>query len=445
MAIIAHQIAPAGGVYFGDYAKIFMRYKPSGQPVIGLSLQQSAVVFWAALPRYIVAWIALSFGAAMTTLPNRSLASGNGEFTLDPHCPPSFSLAADNRCSLRHRYQLYESLQDRGVGGLKTALPEARDGFSPQQIDLGRLLFFDPILSADHSLSCATCHNPAQGFSDGMGRGRGINGSIQQRSAPTLWNSGFLSLFFWDARATSLEQQAKSPLFSLNEMGNTPANLLASMQQSPAYQQLFTQAFPEHPQALSIEHILTALSAFQSSLISLNSRYDQYAHGYHQALNEQELEGLNIFRSFVARCSQCHTPPLFTNQQIAVIGTPEPSNLPRDIGAEKTFNASVLRGGFKVPTLRNIANTAPYMHSGRFSTLREATEFYNKGRGHAVDKEEQLLLHWHISEPNLTAQEIDRLVDFMHTLTDESLMPTTPQHVPSGLPLMHRENHHGQQ
>ena len=422
-----------------------MRYQPSGQPVIELSLQQSAMLFWAALRRYIVAWIALFFGAAMAILPNRSLASSNGDFTLDPHCPPSFRLTADNRCSLRHSYQLYESLQDRGVGGLKTALPEARDGFSPQQIDLGRLLFFDPILSADHSLSCATCHNPAQGFSDGMGRGRGINGSIQERSAPTLWNSGFLSLFFWDARATSLEQQAKSPLFSLNEMGNTPANLLASMQQSPAYQELFTQAFPEHPQALNIKHILTALSAFQSSLISLNSRYDQYAHGYHQALNEQELEGLNIFRSFVARCSQCHTPPLFTNQQIAVIGTPEPSNLPRDIGAEKTFNASVLRGGFKVPTLRNIANTAPYMHSGRFSTLREATEFYNKGRGHAVDKEEQLLLHWHISEPNLTAQEIDRLVDFMHTLTDESLMPTTPQHVPSGLPLMHRENHHGQQ
>jgi len=225
-------------------------------------------------------------------------------------------------------------------------------------------------------------------------------------------------------------------------MGNTPAKLLASMQQSSAYKKLFAQAFPEQSPAVSIEHILTALSAFQSSLISLNSRYDQYAHGYHQALNDQEIEGLNIFRSFVARCSQCHTPPLFTNQQIAVIGTPEPSALPRDRGAEKTFNASVLRGGFKVPTLRNIASTAPYMHSGRFNTLREATEFYNKGRGHAVDKEEQLLLHWHISEPNLTAQEIDRLVDFMHTLTDESLIPTTPQRVPSGLPLMHGENHY---
>ena len=107
-------------------------------------------------------------------------------------CPPSFTLNNDNRCYLRHMYQLYDSLQDSGIGGLKTGLPEPRDGFSPQQIDLGRLLFFDPILSSDNSVSCATCHNPQQGFGDGMGRSIGINGNIQQRSAPSLWNSAFL-------------------------------------------------------------------------------------------------------------------------------------------------------------------------------------------------------------------------------------------------------------
>ena len=121
-----------------------------------------------------------------------------GAIELTDTCPPSFSLSDDNRCSLRHMYQLYDSLQDSGIGGLKTALPEARDGFSPQQIDLGRLLFFDPILSADNSLSCATCHNPNQGFSDAMGRSVGIKGHVQKRSAPTLWNSTFLSSFFWD-------------------------------------------------------------------------------------------------------------------------------------------------------------------------------------------------------------------------------------------------------
>jgi cytochrome c peroxidase len=359
-----------------------------------------------------------------------SSASG---FDLNDQCPPSFALSSDNQCQLRNLYQLYDSLQGQGLGGLKTALPHHRDGFSPQQIDLGRLLFFDPVLSGNKDLSCANCHNPAKGFSDGMARSVGASGELHPRSAPTLWNSAFLKSLLWDARADSLEQQALGPLFSELEMANTPEQLMANLNQVDAYPELFTQAFPNSEDAMVIANITTALTAFQSSLISLNSPYDRYAHGDSKALNPEQLEGLNVFRSFVARCSQCHTPPLFTNQQVAVIGTPEPEGMPRDIGAQATFGAERLRGGFKVPTLRNIALTAPYMHSGRFATLREATEFYTKGRGHAVPEGEELLLHWHISEPNLTPSELDRLVDFMGALSDESFMPEIPQQVPSGL------------
>jgi cytochrome c peroxidase len=359
-----------------------------------------------------------------------SSASG---FDLNDQCPPSFALSSDNQCQLRNLYQLYDSLQGQGLGGLKTALPHHRDGFSPQQIDLGRLLFFDPVLSGNKDLSCANCHNPAKGFSDGMARSVGASGELHPRSAPTLWNSAFLKSLLWDARADSLEQQALGPLFSELEMANTPEQLMANLNQVDAYPELFTQAFPNSEDAMVIANITTALTAFQSSLISLNSPYDRYAHGDSKALNPEQLEGLNVFRSFVARCSQCHTPPLFTNQQVAVIGTPEPEGMPRDIGAQATFGAERLRGGFKVPTLRNIALTAPYMHSGRFATLLEATEFYTKGRGHAVPEGEELLLHWHISEPNLTPSELDRLVDFMGALSDESFMPEIPQQVPSGL------------
>ena len=371
------------------------------------------------------------------------------DFTLADKCPPSFALDSDNKCRLRNLYQLYDSLQDRGLGGLKTSLPEHRDGFSPQQIDLGRLLFFDPVLSAAKNLSCANCHNPALGFSDGMARSVGAGGQVSQRSAPTLWNSAFLKVFFWDARAHSLEEQAMGPLLSAQEMANTPQQILASLNEVDAYPELFNDAFPDSSQssesesqsesesedknALVMDNIVTALTAFQSSLISLNSPYDRYAHGDAKALSTNQLEGLNVFRSFVARCSQCHTPPLFTNQQVAVIGTPEPQGLPRDIGAEKTFAAAKMKGGFKVPTLRNVARTAPYMHSGRFATLRKAAEFYTKGRGHAVPEGEELLLHWHISDPNLTDTELDRLVDFMGALTDESFMPKIPNQVPSGL------------
>ncbi|GLP97629.1 cytochrome-c peroxidase [Paraferrimonas sedimenticola] len=354
------------------------------------------------------------------------------EWQLRDTCPPSFLLTEDNRCELKTLYQFYTSTQGKGLGGTQTELPPHRDGFTPQQIDLGRHLFFDPLLSGDQQLSCASCHLPEKGFSDGKALSDGANNLQTTRSSPTLWNSAFVTRFFWDARAQSLEEQAVGPLFAENEMDNTPERLLASLNQNSVYKQWFAQAFGES-NGITLDQIASALTAFQTSLISLNSRYDQYVHGNHNALNENEIAGMNVYRSFVARCSECHMPPLFTNNQIAVIGTPEPEGMPLDVGAETTFNAPKLKGGFKVPTLRNIAKTAPYMHSGRFATLREAVEFYTLGRGHAVPEGVEMQIHWHIWEPNLTDEEIDRIVDFLHALTDETFTPAVPAVLPSGL------------
>ncbi len=365
------------------------------------------------------------------------------DFTLANNCPPSFELVAiqgqEPVCRLVNLYQFYDSVQNRGVGGTQTSLPAHRDGFTPAQIDLGRFLFFDPLLSKDGSISCASCHQPDKGFSDDLDRSIGITGAKGGRSAPSLWNVAFIDKFFWDVRASSLEEQAQGPLFDPLEMGNSPAKLLTSLKQNVSYVNMFAQAFP-NKKALDLEQVYSALAAFQTSLISLNSRYDRYAHGHHQALTENEVKGLNIFRSFVARCAECHQPPLFTNNQVAVIGTPEPQGREFDIGAEKTFahvnNSQKLRGGFKVPTLRNITKTAPYMHSGKFEKLFDAVEFYSKGRGHAVPKSEQLQLHWHIWEPDLTNEEMQHVVDFLGALSDESLTPKIPAEVPSGLPVI---------
>lgn len=367
-------------------------------------------------------------------------ASAAGEFTLSDDCPPGFELIA-GRCDLRSLYQMYPSLRGAGVGGLKTGLPAWRDGFTPRQTDLGRYLFFDPVLSADGTLSCASCHDPGKGFADGLGRSIGAGGKPLARSAPSLWNVAFLQSFFWDGRAASLEEQMLGPLYDPHEMANTPEQLLRTLNGIPAYRALFSQAWPQEFQdpdsRIRLDQVYTAITAFQVSLISLNSRYDQYAHGYADALTDAEKEGLNIFRSFVARCAECHTPPLFTNQQIAVIGTPEPEGMPLDIGAEKSRNDPSVRGGFKVPSLRNIELTAPYMHSGRFVTLREAAAFYTGGRGHAVPEGEDLKIHWHIWEPNLSDRELDRLVDFLKTLTDERFKPRQPARLPSGLSPAH--------
>lgn len=359
----------------------------------------------------------------------------DGTFTLSNQCPPSFELSPEGTCNLVNLYQFYQSVQNRGVGGTQTSLPSHRDGFRPQVIDLGRYLFFDPILSVDGSVSCASCHQPDKGFSDGLALSRGVGGKEGSRSAPSLWNVAFIKHFFWDARAESLEQQAQGPLFDQNEMANTPERLLTTLSANRQYQQLFRQAFPQSTE-LSLAQLYHALAAFQTSLISLNSRYDQYAHGFHGALTEPEIAGMNIFRSFVARCAECHQPPLFTNDQIAVIGTPEPAGRDFDVGAEQVFKQKKLRGGFKVPTLRNITKTVPYMHSGRFNKLFDAVEFYNKGRGHAVPKDQELLLHWHIWEPDLTEPEMHLIVEFLGTLTDQSLSPKIPASLPSGLAVI---------
>lgn len=380
----------------------------------------------------------LAMALLLAIMPANDGRAAGLEFGLSGRCPPGFALEGDESsaggfCRLRSLYQMYTSLEGKGVGGLKTGLPPLRDGFPPEIIDLGRYLFFDPVLSKDGSIACASCHKPELGFADGRARSLGINDSEVPRSAPGLWNVGFLQRLFWDGRAVTLEEQMQGPLYSEIEMGNTEENLLRSLNSIAAYRALFAEAYGRAEGEITAGEVYRALAAFEATLVSLNSRYDRYAHGAAAALNAREIEGLNVFRSFVARCAECHTPPLFTNQQIAVIGTPEPAGMPFDAGAEGPSNDPSQRGGFRVPSLRNIARTAPYMHSGRFANLRDAVEFYTKGRGHAVPKGEKLNLHWHIWEPKLSDEELDRLVDFLGALTDETFMPKPPTSLPSGL------------
>ena len=183
------------------------------------------------------------------------------------------------------------------------------------------------------------------------------------------------------------KQQMQGPLYrSALEMGNTPAALLDEPQRhfGVSYRDMFRQAFPEDPaeQHRTEPGLRGALTAFETSLVSLNSRYDYYAHGFHESLTEDEIEGMNVFRSFVARCGECHTPPLFSNQQIAVLGTPEPEGRPLDPGAGPITGVPSQRAGFKVPSLaqrgeRPLRTCTPVA----FETLREAVAFYTGGRG----------------------------------------------------------------
>ena len=366
-------------------------------------------------------------------------SDANEDFELSTHCPPALRLDESGRCRLYSQYLNYGSLYDRGVGGLRTGLPAVRDGFTPAQIDLGRYLFFDPLLSGNSDIACSSCHDPALGFSDGLAQSIGATGEPIKRSAPSLWNVAFLEKLLWDGSKRSLEEQMLGPLYADDEMAGSPESLVQKLSENDHYPALFAEAYDgdegkgHREGEITLDRIYTALVAFESSLISLNSRYDLYAHGVHSALTEPEIEGLNVFRSFVARCAECHTPPLFTNQQIAVLGVPEKIGRPLDPGAAATSGDPSQRAGFRVPSLRNVVLTKPYMHAGNFDTLRETVAFYTGGRGHAVPEGEDLKLHWHIWDPQLTDQELDRVVDFLGALTDQSFMPEIPVTLPSGL------------
>jgi len=363
-------------------------------------------------------------------------------FRLADACPGTLVLKDDGHCHLG-RDSGYEAAPGTDFQNWRQ-LPRALPKVSPAAIDLGRLLFFDPVLSGDQTLSCAHCHHPRFGMGDGrrlsMGRGgTGVGparrgGATLPRSAPALWNLAFQSVFFWDGRSASLSEQALEPLLAADEMHSSVATIEARLNVISAYRDLFNQAFPgDKAAAITIAQVTAALVAFEVSLVSLNSAYDRFLNGQADALTAQQINGLGVFRSFVTRCAECHTPPLFTNQQFAVIGVPSPGKFDEGVGAH--IQDGDYRGAFKIPSLRNIARSAPYMHAGNLADLPAVVSFYNNGAGLDSKAVPAARLHWHIRRMDLGAEEQEALVAFLQALTDESHVPEIPKQVPSGLAI----------
>lgn len=313
------------------------------------------------------------------------------------------------------------------------------------RIELGRLLYFDPLLSGDNDVSCAHCHHPDLGLSDNRGRsmgkgGQGLGpdrtgGALLRRGSPTVWNSAYNHLQFWDGRARDLEEQAGKPIQDPNEMAQDPDELVDELRAIPEYVELFNGAF-EGNETLTFDNVTYAIATFERTLISNDSRYDRYARGDRQALSDGERRGLNIFRSLKTRCFECHNLPTFANPDFKIIGVPDPEDLDApDLGRAEIAGGEAYEHAFKVPTLRNIALTAPYMHNGRFETLAEVVDFYGRGGGPG-EGFEVANLDDKIRPFELTSTERSDLVAFLHTLTDESAKPEIPAAVPSGLPTV---------
>ncbi|MBI3159189.1 MAG: right-handed parallel beta-helix repeat-containing protein [Chloroflexi bacterium] len=330
--------------------------------------------------------------------------------------------------------------------GLLRAFPPINDmgnTSTPQKVELGRLLFFDPVLSEEDDLSCAHCHHPDYGFADGLPQalGRGGVGAGPERSGgvslarntPGLWNAAFTSALFWDGRVDSLEYQALVPLNHADEMAvaNNEA-LAAELRAIPQYVALFDAAFGGGAESVTAENAVRALAAFERTLLSQNSPFDRYAAGDLQALTPAQRRGLTLFRSAALRCFECHSAPTFAGDTFRVIGVPDAPGLPHDEGRAAVV-ADGVDGAFKIPTLRNVALTAPYMHNGVFGTLEEVIAFYEKGGGRAEGRTD---IDPFLQGFDLTEQEKADLIAFLYALTDESALPEIPASVPSGLPVV---------
>lgn len=336
-----------------------------------------------------------------------------------------------------------------GDGGLRRpfpALSRRPDPAFPKRVALGRLLFFDPILSGANDISCATCHHPDLGFSDGRGQsmgkgGRGLGpertgGAVVKRGAPTLWNAAFNHRQFWDGRASDLEDQARFPITSPIEMDQKPAELVQELKAIPEYVRLFDEAFPgTQGTAVTFENTTRAIAAFEQTLVSDASRFDRYRLGDPTALTPAERRGLTLFRSLKTRCFECHGFPTFANPDFKVIGVPDLPGQEKDLGRAEAGGGPAYERAFKVPTLRNVALTAPYMHNGRYQTLEEVLAFYAKGGGRGEGLELKNLDD-KIRVFSLSTAEQQDLIAFLRSLTDETRLPEIPARVPSGLPVV---------
>lgn len=285
------------------------------------------------------------------------------------------------------------------------------------EIALGEKLFFDPILSEDHTISCSSCHDPKFAYADNKAFSRGVNDSLASRNTPTIMNVLSRPYFFYDGRAPTLEEQIRIPIEHPNEMNLPYGEAVQRIQNHKEYDQLFRKIYNAKPDSFNIAH---ALAEFQRSLESNGSSpYDQWANDIDTtALTASQQRGREIFISDEFKCFDCHFGPDFTGDEFRNIGLYDEVTL-FDRGRYDITLDSADLGKFKVPGLRNIALTAPYMHNGMFETLEEVIDFYDNPYDFIKNP---INLDSLMIEPlNFTEQQKEDLVNFLESLTDKEI------------------------
>jgi len=298
------------------------------------------------------------------------------------------------------------------------AAPEpANNRSTPERVELGKTLFFDPRLSGSNWISCATCHNPALGWSDGLPTAIGNGMKVLGRATPTILNSAFQRIYMWDGRFRTLEAQALGPIASDHEMSQDVDEVVEELRQIKGYREMFEKAYPG--EGITKDTLARAIAAFERTIVATDSPFDRWARGDKSAVSEEAKRGFELFIG-KARCVKCHQGFNFSDDgfhNIGLKGDP-------DDGRFGVVPVKVLKGAFKTPTLRDVALTAPYMHNGIYKTLEEVVEHYNRGGDVKTN------LDRNVRPLNLSKKEVKSIVAFLHTLTGDPIeiaVPLLPQ------------------
>jgi cytochrome c peroxidase len=312
-----------------------------------------------------------------------------------------------------------------------------------QVVELGKMLFFDPLLSANNQRACASCHDPSLGFADAKRKSIAIDkATTVARNAPTIVNAVFAAKWFYDLRSGDMKDQIKQVIGSEKEFHSDYATIVKKLNSSPFYKKLFKNAFKSN---ISEQNIGTAIVAYEESLVALSSPFDRYMRGETAQINPAILRGFNLFTG-QGNCATCHfaptfsglVPPFYHENESEVLGVPiadeaENATIDDDLGR---FNNKIakdkvdfLKYSFKTPTLRNINYTAPYMHNGVFKTLDDVMIFYNKGGGAGIGID---LPHQTLSKDvlALTPEQRDDVIAFMQSLSDTTGTNSAPKYLP---------------
>jgi len=284
-------------------------------------------------------------------------------------------------CFLFASWLMAASLSAAEPAGLPPVKHPADNPPTPEKIELGKQLYFDPRLSEDNTVSCASCHDPAKGWSNGEAFATGVNLKKGGRSAPSVINAAYYTTQFWDGRAKSLEEQALGPLQNPIEMNMKMVDAVKRINDLQGYREQFQKVFGGEA---NDERIAKAIAAFERTVLSGDAPYDKFKAGDKEALSEAAQRGMKLFFG-KARCSACHVGPNFSDSAFHNIGLDS-----KDPGRYEVSKLKGDTGAFKTPTLREIAKTAPYMHDGSLKTLEDVVAHYNKGGNNNEFQDEEI-------------------------------------------------------